>query len=294
MKRGRKTNSTNTAIIIAFLVILLLVLGYATNLFAIFRPKPEPATWPKIVSLHIGRYCDRVSLFGWPSDILAGKVDSDYRILTYDTADKAWKTLSPPTKTITRYAGGRPMRVSVKPSVWEYRESGDTVYFRIDPDEENGGMPDLALSIKFVKVQDLGSYKVAFYQVHVAIIGTSAVEAPRLYKDTYFTVAFDSWYLLTGIRLNGEEQEQSGPHNCKYSFHGTPPVEKAQRNASKIIIQYWSEKHNSPGEWEGSAPQELVLLGKFVLAELLLPFDRPDIAHFHHDGPAFGADFAAV
>ena len=208
MKRGRKTNSTNTAIIIAFFVILILVLGYATNFFAVFKPAAEPVTWPKIVSLHIGQYYQRAGVFGIPVDSLLGEVNDDYQILTYSHELKGWQQLDPPVKTITVQRptyGLWPKQV--KPSVWQYRESGDTVYFRIDPDEEDDGMPDLAIAIKFVRVQAFANYAVALYDVHVAIIGTSAREIPRLYKDTYFMVAFDSYYLLNSIRINGEEQD---------------------------------------------------------------------------------------
>jgi len=213
MKRGRNRNSTNTAIIIAFLVILLLVLGYATNFFAIFRPKPEPATWPKIVSLHIGKFYERAGLFGIPVDRMLGKVDDDYQILTYSNELKGWQRLPAPSKKVIfcsediEYAEEIWTGKEYTPSVWEYKESGDTVYFRIDPDEENDGMPDLALAIKFVRVQSFADYAVALYDVHVAIIGTSAREIPRFYKDTYFTVVFDSYYLVNSIRINGEEQD---------------------------------------------------------------------------------------
>jgi len=206
----RKPSKQPLAILMIILTIILLLAGAYFGLFAVFRPRPEPATWPKIVSLHIGQYYERYSVFGWPSDTLIGKVDGDYQILTYDKTEKGWKTLNPPSKKITRYAGGRPMPVNVKPSVWEYRESGDTVYFRIDPDEEDDGMPDLAISIKFVKNVAYPGYwgeTTALYDVHVAVIGTSAREIPRLYKDTYFMVALDSWYLLTSITLNNERQE---------------------------------------------------------------------------------------
>jgi len=253
MKRGRKTNSTNTAIIIAFLVILLLVLGYATNLFAIFKPKPEPATWPKIVSLHIGQYYERIGLFGIPKDRLIGKVDDDYRILDYDRVKKGWRLQSAPTKTIIYCAEAvdYPEELwphkEIKPSVWEYKESGDTVYFRIDPDEEDDGMPDLALAIKFVRVQPFADYAVALYEVHVAIIGTSATEIPRFYKDTYFTVAFDSWYLLTGIRLNDKEQKtEIDDRSGKVKIMIWVPEVVPQREAGDVWI--WEYVFNLPVE----------------------------------------------
>jgi len=208
----RSVQGPRLTIIIAFFIILILVLGYATNLFAVFKPAPEPATWPKIVSVHIGKFYERAGFFGIPTDRMLGKVDDDYKILEYNRVKKGWELQPAPSKTIiycaehTGYPEELWPRKKHKPSVWQYRESGDTVYFRIDPDEEDDGMPDLAIAIKFVKVQTYANYAVALYDVHVAIIGTSAREIPRLYKDTYFMVAFDSWYLLTGIRLNGEEQ----------------------------------------------------------------------------------------
>ena len=208
MKRGRKTNSTNTAIVIAFLIILILVFGYVTNFFGVFQPTAEPATWPKIVSVHIGQYYERIGLFGAPVDSLLGEVNDDYQILTYSHELKGWQLLDPQEKTvIVQRPTYGPWPKQVKPSIWQYHESGDTVYFRIDPDEEDDGMPDLAIAIKFVRVQAFADYAIALYDVHVAVIGTSAREIPRLYKDTYFTVAFDSYYLLNSIRINGEEQD---------------------------------------------------------------------------------------
>jgi len=206
----RKSSKQPLATLMIILTIILLLVGAYFGLFAVFRPRPEPATWPKIVSLHIGQYYERYSVFGWPSDVIVGKIDDDYQILSYSESKKGWETLAPPSKTITKYGGRLPKKVTVKPSVWEYRESGDTVYFRIDPDEENDGMPDIAISIKYVKTVAYPGYGAdveALYDVHVAIIGTSAREIPRLYKDTYFMVAFDSWYLLTNIFINGEKHE---------------------------------------------------------------------------------------
>jgi len=205
----RKPSKQPLAILVIILLAIgLLFLGTYFGLFAVFKPKPEPATWPKIVSLHIGQYYERIGFFGAPVDSLLGEVNDDYQILTYSHELKGWQRLDPPVKTITvqRPTYG-PWPKQVKPSIWQYEESGDTVYFRIDPDEEDDGMPDLAIAIKFVRVQAFADYAVALYEVHVAIIGTSAREIPRLYKDTYFTVAFDSWYLLTGIRLNDKEQK---------------------------------------------------------------------------------------
>ena len=205
----RKPSKQPLAILVIILLAIgLLFLGTYFGLFAVFKPKPEPATWPKIVSLHIGQYYERIGFFGAPVDSLLGEVNDDYQILTYSHELKGWQLLDPQEKTvIVQRPTYGPWPKQVKPSIWQYHESGDTVYFRIDPDEEDDGMPDLAIAIRFVRVQAFADYAVALYDVHVAVIGTSAREIPRLYKDTYFTVAFDSYYLVNSIRINGEEQD---------------------------------------------------------------------------------------
>jgi len=248
MTRSRKSKPANLAIAMAFIVVLLLILGAYTNFFGIVQPGPGFTTWPKIAKIHLGEVYVREA-FG---ERKIAEINHDYRPIAYDHVSRKWSEIASPSVEITKYeqlhGASIPRTVTMKPSLWQYEEKGgwffgaEAVMFRMDPDEGDLGAPDVEIIVKPQIDQPYGGtgFRAASYDVHILIIGTSPREIPAFYKGSYVEIIFDCYYLIKSARINGAEHEaifddQTG--KTKIILH-IPSVVPEQEPGDVFILQY--------------------------------------------------------
>jgi len=249
-KRKRRANRVIIAVVLA-----LIALGLASyaGLFSIVQPSMAFTTWPKIAKLHLGEVYTRYGTpFGIPWEVKRAKIDYDYRPIAYEHAVKKWVEIPAPMVGMIKYerlhGATVPRSVTMKPSLWQYEEKSgwffgtEAVMFRMDPDEPDDGAPDVEIVVKPQMDKPYGStgFRVAAYDVHILIIGTSPHEISNFYKGSYVEIIFDSYYLIKSVKYNNKEHDaifDDETGKTKIILH-LPSAVPEQEPGDVFILQY--------------------------------------------------------